>query len=199
VIQQREIRKVGSSATLPIDVRIVAASISDLGEMVREKTFREDLYFRLNVVAIRLPPLRERKDDIPRLAFHFLKKLAAENKKDISDFSPKAMRKLMTYDWPGNVRELENKIEQAVVMCMGKRIDAEDLYIPFDGGEDKEYQDFKQTKRNVVDAFEKKYISEKLHLTSGNVTEASKLAGMERSGFQKIMRKHKIRSLGFRK
>ena len=116
VMQEREFMRLGGTETIKVDVRILAASNVDLAQLVREGRFREDLYHRLNVIAIHLPPLRERKEDIPQLVEHFLRRFCAENQKPPRQFTPAAMRLMMDYDWPGNVRELENVVERAVVL-----------------------------------------------------------------------------------
>jgi len=122
VLQEGEFERVGSERPVRVDVRVLAATNRDLAEMVREGTFREDLYYRLNVVPVHLPPLRERRDDIGLLALHFLRRYAAELKKEVVDFTPDAMRLLAGYRWPGNVRELENVIERAVVLSRAPEI-----------------------------------------------------------------------------
>ena len=127
VIQEREIRRVGGVDSKPVDARIVAASNVDLWDEVQAGRFREDLYYRLNVIMIEMPPLREHPEDIPALAAHFLELYSAENERDIRGLTPEAMDALVTYSWPGNVRELENAIERAVVLCRGEQIDFETL------------------------------------------------------------------------
>src|SRR5205809_6795765 len=117
--------RLGSVETIKVDVRIVAASNADLHKLMAENRFREDLYYRLNVITIALPPLRRRREDIPLLVSHFLEKYAEENKRKVREVTPDAMRILMDYAWPGNVRELENTIERAVVLCTGDRIGIE--------------------------------------------------------------------------
>jgi DNA-binding NtrC family response regulator len=119
VIQEREFMRLGGTETIKVDVRILAATNSDLRKMVTEGRFREDLYYRLNVISIPLPPLRSRKEDIPHLLDHFLKKFGKENGRDNLQFTPDALKALMNYDWPGNVRELENAVERAVVLASG--------------------------------------------------------------------------------
>jgi DNA-binding NtrC family response regulator len=119
VIQEREFMRLGGTETIKVDVRILAATNADLRRLVQENKFREDLYYRLNVITIPLPPLRERKEDIPLLLAHFLKKFSQENGREGLHFSPEAMRMMMDYDWPGNVRELENAVERAVVLSSG--------------------------------------------------------------------------------
>jgi DNA-binding NtrC family response regulator len=123
VIQEREFMRLGSTEIIKVDVRIIAACNVQLLQLVREGKFREDLYHRLNVIAVPLPPLRERKQDIPLLLDHFLKKFSAENSRPLGHFSPAALRLLMDYDWPGNVRELENVVERAVVLSPQEALD----------------------------------------------------------------------------
>src|SRR5512140_2074000 len=123
VIQEREFMRLGGVETIKVDVRIIAATNVDLRRMVEDGRFREDLYYRLHVITVHLPPLRDRKDDIPLLVQHFLEKYGAENNKAGIELSPEALDLLMEYDWPGNVRELENVIERAVVLSSGRRID----------------------------------------------------------------------------
>ncbi len=119
VIQEREFMRLGGTETIRVDVRILAATNADLRKLVQENKFREDLYYRLNVISIPLPPLRERKEDIPQLTEHFLRKYSQENGREGLHFSPEALKILMDYDWPGNVRELENAVERAVVLSSG--------------------------------------------------------------------------------
>jgi two-component system response regulator PilR (NtrC family) len=125
VIQEKEFMRLGSVDTIKVDARIIAATNADLSKLMRENAFREDLYYRLNVITISLPPLRRRREDIPLLVAHFLDKYAEENKRRVRDVTPDAMRLLMDYSWPGNVRELENTIERGVVLCTGDRITVE--------------------------------------------------------------------------
>src|ERR1700677_4537434 len=127
VIQEREFMRLGGTETIKVDVRILAASNEDLSKLVREGRFREDLYHRLNVIAVPLPPLRERKEDVPLLLDHFLAKFAEENKRPVGHFTPAALRLLVDYDWPGNVRELENVVERAVVLSTQESMDADIL------------------------------------------------------------------------
>lgn len=127
VIQEREFMRLGGTETIKVDVRILAATNADLRKLVQENKFREDLYYRLNVINLALPPLRERKEDIPLLLEHFLKKYSQENARDGLHFSPEALKLLMNYDWPGNVRELENAVERAVVLSAGPPLGPEVL------------------------------------------------------------------------
>src|SRR5579862_8568518 len=129
VLQDREFERLGGTKTHKVDVRMVAATNRDLRAALEDGTFREDLYYRLNVVAIDIPPLRDRKEDIPALAKHFLERYARESAKAISGITPEAMRKLMDYHWPGNVRELQNIIERGVTLSLASTIDAADIYL----------------------------------------------------------------------
>ncbi len=127
VLQTRKFERVGGEQTLTVDVRILAATNKDLLAEVKSGNFREDLFYRLNVIPLMLPPLRERKNDIPLLALHFLRRFAGERSKDIREFSTEAMRLLLDYHWPGNVRELENTVEHAAVLAKGGQVEAWDL------------------------------------------------------------------------
>jgi DNA-binding NtrC family response regulator len=126
-LQQREFERVGSNQTLQVDVRVIAATNRDLAQQVQQGRFREDLYYRLNVVSIEMPPLRERASDVPLLATRFLQRYAEENGKELRGFSDEALRRLTQYSWPGNVRELENTVERAVLVCRHHEIRADDL------------------------------------------------------------------------
>ncbi|MBR6975667.1 MAG: sigma-54-dependent Fis family transcriptional regulator, partial [Ottowia sp.] len=126
-LQQGEVQRVGSDTPIKVDVRIIAATNRDLVQEVRERRFREDLYFRLNVISVAVPSLRERAEDIPLLAAHFLQRFATRNRKHIKGFSPQALNLFLRYPWPGNVRELENAVERAVIMCTGDLITEREL------------------------------------------------------------------------
>jgi len=132
VLQDKEFKRVGGTEDIKVDVRIISATNKDLEEEVAEKRFREDLFYRLNVIQIKLPPLRERKEDIPLLAMHFLKKFSEELNKNISNISPGALRLLLNYDYPGNVRELQNIIERAVALENNQELTEENLYSYFE-------------------------------------------------------------------
>jgi len=132
VIQERAFERVGGEETLSVDVRVIAATHRNLREWVQDERFREDLYYRLNVIPIHLPPLRERGEDIPDLAHHFLEKKSVEMGRQIEGIETQAMNILVNYNWPGNVRELENVIERAVVLCDAQRIGASDLPLMID-------------------------------------------------------------------
>ena len=127
VLQEGEFERVGGTKTIRVDVRIVTATNQDLATQVRDKRFREDLFYRLNVITIQVPPLRERHEDVPLLAQHFLRVYAAKNNRQLDGFTDEALGCLEAYSWPGNVRELENVVERAVVLARGLRVDAADL------------------------------------------------------------------------
>ena len=215
VLQEREFERVGGTRTLKVDVRVIAATKVDLLERVRRGLFRKDLYYRLNVVPIRLPPLRERREDIPLLVEHFLKHFGAEGKITIS---PEAMKLLMDYDWPGNVRELENLIERLVVVGAGPQVRPEDLppevRTPVRTGErgpsleevlrrQKELEEMIRMLRaetmeleigtasfeEIVAAKERELIQEALRRTGGNKTKAAELLRMKLSTMRDKMRK----------
>jgi two-component system response regulator HydG len=177
VLQSGEFERVGGTRTLKVDVRLVAATHADLAALVREKRFREDLYYRLNVITIKLPPLRQRREDIPLLVHHFLRKYAAKNTKDVGGFTEEALDILQTYAWPGNVRELENVIERAVVLTQSSQISPADLPETLVRTD--------QAARHLVisigtplEEVEDRLIEETLRYTKGDKTLAAKLLGI---------------------
>jgi DNA-binding NtrC family response regulator len=185
-LQEKEIKPLGSTKTVQADVRIISATNRDLQTATASGEFREDLFYRLNIVPIKIPPLRDRKEDIPLLANHFLRKFAKEFDKDITEISGLALQKLVGYHWPGNVRELENKIQQTVVMTNSNIIRPEDVDSPG------ELDSFKQEKNKVITEFEYNYITKLLSLHQGNITQAAKAAAMDRKNFWQLMKKHRI-------
>ena len=181
-IQFGQIQRLGANTPVATDVRIIAATHRNLEAMIREGNFREDLYFRLNVVSIWVPPLRRRKSDIPLLANHFLERFAERNGKRVTGFSREALDQLMKYPYPGNVRELENLIEHAVVMCRGERIERSDLPAPMlepDGGSGLfDPADLEAGYRDKLHAFEQAMIEEALQRSAGNRSAAARLLGI---------------------
>ena len=207
VLQEREFTPVGGTKAKKVDIRLIAATNKDLEKMIKEETFREDLYYRLNIVPIYLPPLRERQEDIPILAVHFLKKYAEEMGKTIKGFTPEAMEKLMRYPWPGNVRELENVIERTVVMIDDEMVRVEHLILP--GQQEKEILENqipmtsdelkeikKQMREKAVEEIEKAFVLNALERHQWNVTRAAEEVGMLRPNFQALMRKYNLRARG---
>ena len=183
---ERTFERVGSNKTVTADVRLVAATNKNLEELVKAGTFREDLFFRLRVVEIVLPPLRERPDDIPLLAQRFLREFAEENKKSVNEFTADALEMLMKYSWPGNVRELRTAIEHAVVLCRGERISARDLPPSVRTGEvmGGTGRVLGQNDLTVKEA-EKQLIARALKETNGNRTLAAEKIGMSRRTFHR--------------
>jgi two-component system response regulator AtoC len=181
---ERTFERVGSNKTLTADVRLIAATNKNLEELVKAGKFREDLFFRLRVVEINLPPLRERTGDIPLLAQKFLREFADENKKPVNDFAADALQLLMNYSWPGNVRELRTAIEHTVVLCRSEKISARDLPPSVRGGRTDEVQLSPQKALTVKDA-EKQLIVRALKDTDGNRTLAAKKIGMSRRTFHR--------------
>jgi DNA-binding NtrC family response regulator len=205
VLQEREFTPVGGTKAKKVDIRLIAATNKDLEKMIKEETFREDLYYRLNIVPIYLPPLRERQEDISLLAVHFLKKYAEEMGKTVKGFTPEAMEKLMRYPWPGNVRELENVIERTVVMIEDEMIRPEYLILP--GQREKENLDehvpmtseeLKEIKKHMrekaVEEIERAFVLNALERNHWNVTRAAEEVGMLRPNFQALMRKYNLRA-----
>ena len=186
VLEQDEIIRVGSNVPTTVDVRIVAATHRRLEDLVKEGAFREDLYFRLKVVTLYIPPLRERKDDIPLVASHFLKDLAAAHDKEITDFSPEARHQLAAYDWPGNVRELRNCIEHMVVVTTDTILDIDDLPDHIVPGDSPTAELQALVGFSLADA-ERELIRNTLAMVGGNRVEAAKTLGIgERTLYRKI-------------
>lgn len=184
-VQDREVREVGSDTTNKIDVRIVVATNRDLGEAVKAGTFRSDLYYRIQVVPLVIPPLRDRRDDIPVMAHHFLKQSVARTKKDVRGFTPAAMQKLTLYHWPGNVRELENVIEKAVIMSRQDMV-TPDLLPSSNTVSEAPLRPLTEAKEE----FERGYLKSVLQLTNGNISRAAQFAGRYRADFYKMLRKY---------
>jgi len=174
VLEEKEFTRVGGNEPIKVDVRVISATNKDLRRAIANGQFREDLYYRLNVVAIELPPLRERKEDIPLLAQHFLRKFALDNQKNIIDFSPEAIKFLLDYDWPGNIRELENAIERAVVLSKANSITIADL-----PHENLSLTGSASIGKNIKEV-EKNHIINVLCETSGNYSEAARILGISR-------------------
>jgi two-component system, NtrC family, response regulator AtoC len=184
---ERTFERVGSNKTLTADVRLVAATNKNLEELVKAGTFREDLFFRLRVVEIVLPPLRERSGDIPLLAQRFLREFAEENKKNVNEFTADALELLMKYSWPGNVRELRTAIEHALVLCRGEKISARDLPPSVRAGDTAAVDTGRVLARNdlTVKEAEKQLIARALKETNGNRTLAAEKIGMSRRTFHR--------------
>jgi two-component system, NtrC family, response regulator HydG len=179
VLQEGEYERLGGTRTLQVDVRIVAATNQDLSDMVKEKRFREDLYYRLNVITVRVPPLRERHEDIRVLAQHYLRVYAAKNGRKLEGFSNEALERLESYAWPGNVRELENLIERTVLLARKDRIDAEDLPEEVAGVKRPPRDAILELVGTPLADIEQRLLDETLRITGGNKTQAAKLLGID--------------------
>jgi two-component system, NtrC family, response regulator HydG len=191
VLQEREITRVGGSEVLKINVRVIAASNKDLKKEMGKGRFREDLFYRLNVVALHVPPLRERREDIPLLTQHFLNLFAEKNSKSIKGFTPQAMEKLLKYAWPGNVRELMNAVERAVVLSRGDFLDADELALLMADTAVVEKIDQNSRPANIpLEEVEKRTILEALDNACGNKSEAARRLGITRKTLRAKLEKY---------
>ncbi|NWF56836.1 MAG: sigma-54-dependent Fis family transcriptional regulator [Syntrophaceae bacterium] len=195
VLQERQFYPLGSEEPVEVDVRVIVATQRDLAEQVKQGLFREDLFYRIHVIPVHLPPLRERKEDIPPLVEHFLKKFSGQMKKEVKGLNPGVLQKLMLHDWPGNVRELENAVEYAVAMTRQDFI-GEDLFFQ---AKPAEKSDSPKSFKEAKEAFEKDYLRNLLGLCQGNVSQAAKMAGKYRADFYDLLRKHNLQTADFKK
>lgn len=193
VLEDRQVRPVGSTQPVSVDVRIISATHRDLETAKNEGTFREDLFYRLNVVSLRLPSLAERREDIPLLAAYFLKRVSDKYTKQVNAFAPEALELLVAAPWPGNVRQLYNVVEQTVALTTTP-------VIPFSlvqnaiQREQREFDSFDEARRR----FERDYLSQLLKITEGNVTQAAKLAKRNRTEFYKLLQRHQLEPARFK-
>jgi DNA-binding NtrC family response regulator len=204
LLQEGEYRPIGSVVTRRADLRFIAATHHDLKADIRAQTFREDLYYRLRVVHLELPPLRDRREDIPLLAQHFLRKHARRHGKPVTRISPAAVQTLLQHDYPGNVRELENAIERAVVFCGGDTLGLNDLGLE----EDRPYLDlpledaadlgFREARERALRLFHRQYIATLLRETAGNVSRAAERAGIQRQYLHRLMKEAEIDAADFK-
>ena len=190
VIQEREVTRIGSTKPIKVDVRILAATSENLADSIRKEKFREDLFYRLSVVPIHLPPLRERKEDIPPLVDHFLQKYNKRARKKINSISPSVKKALMEYDWPGNIRELENTVERAVVLSKGDEIKLEDLVYH---GISSSASLFHPSggRYKTLDEIEKEYVKTVLQAQHGNKSRTAKILGIDRKTLTAKINKYK--------
>ena len=209
-LEERQFYPIGSEKPVQVDVRVIVATKKDLEEEVKKGLFREDLFYRIHVIPIRLPPLRAREEDIPHLAGHLLQKIARQMKKDVKGLTPQAMKKLMLHDWPGNVRELENTLEYAVTMAEGEVV-TEDLIfetrVPAGAGSqepalrgdllpgDGPLKSLKEARAE----FEKAYLIRLLEHSHGSAAKAAEIAGKYRADFYDLLKKHGIKLQEFKK
>ncbi len=203
-LQNHEYKPIGGPRTETADLRVITATNRDLSRAVQEGSFREDLYYRINVVPIRVPPLRERKDDIPLLVNHFVSLYKNELKKQVDGFSPAALRKLMEHSWPGNIRELQNVVKKTLVMTTASLILPDDLALPEPGtlgsvtaeGGPRVYRVLKQ---QVLERFEREYVTRLLEEQRGNVAAAAREAGLDRKNFWVLVRRAGLDAKEFRR
>jgi len=205
VLQESEVRPVGSSGVRKVDVRVIAASHVDLGTAVEQGRFRQDLYYRLNVVVLRVPGLREKLDDLPLLAAHFLRKHGGDKPPSLS---PDALDAMTSYGWPGNVRELENAVLHAIALHHGEVIGAESLPAAVVGrqrvvgtgtaGDEDVLEPLTEAKRRASAAFEKRYLIKVMEKSKGSVSEAARLAGLDRTNFRRLLQRHGIDPAAFK-
>ncbi len=216
LIQESEYRPLGYSKNIKADIRLLAATNIDLRYLVERKVFREDLFYRLNVVPLHIPPLRERKEDIPILIKHFVKRYSREYNKPINVIPVEVMNVLASYSWPGNIRELENKIQQLVVMSTSSVISAENIQLTLKEPLSKEtiieyinaakesiinqseIETFNVAKKKVNDLFEKSYLTQLLSVYKGDMVRASKIAGKSRTAFWNLLKKQNLSPKQFR-
>ena len=188
VLQEREVRPVGANRTTPVDVRVISATHHDLDRAIADGAFREDLFYRLNVIRLELPPLRERKEDIPLLANHFLAQVRRPSGQGARKFAPEAMERLVAADWPGNVRQLMNVVEQTALLSPGAMIPATQV--------DKALRQRSQPRLEPLaaarNAFEHDYLVRLLQITEGNISQAARIAERNRTEFYKLLKKHQL-------
>jgi len=196
VLQEQQFYPIGSEKPIEVNVRVIVATNKNLEDQAKQGLFREDLFYRIHVIPVFLPPLRERKEDIPPLVEYFLKRFSQQMKKEVKGLAPSAMQRLMLYDWPGNVRELENTMEYAVAMTNHNVITEEFILqtkaalIP-----DETLKPLKEAR----DTFEKSYLIHLLQICGGNVSKAARLAGKYRADFYELLKKHDLKTVDFKK
>jgi DNA-binding NtrC family response regulator len=205
VMESGEYKPVGSGKTSLCDVRVIAATNKDLSRMVSEGSFREDLFYRLNVFPIRLPSLRERKDDIAKLAYHFLRSFCRKTGKRIEGFSDDALAMLISHQWPGNIRQLKNTIERLVILADSDCLDRNSLQglqvdeKPKINKLPETLDELKAVKRDLLEnhfgGIEKSFLLKALTDCDGNITRAAQQVGMQRSNFSSLMKKHNVSAL----
>jgi DNA-binding NtrC family response regulator len=212
VLQEKEVQPLGQNKTLAVDVRVLASTNQDLEAKIKKGEFREDLFYRLNVMTVTMPSLADIASDIPMLAQHFLERFCREHGRDGLELGAEALQALMRHRWQGNVRELQNVINRAVLLCRGPVIAVEDLWEHegeeeltmsqragfASGWEEWRHVSYKQAKQRVLEQFNARYLTEALKRTQGNVTTAARDCGMERQAFQRLLRRYHIEAGSFR-
>jgi two-component system response regulator HydG len=204
-LQEGEVRPVGATEHIKVDVRVIAATNVDLKKAMAQGRFREDLFYRLNVISIALPPLRARREDVALLAYHFLARYAQRAGKKVERFSAEALRSLEQFHWPGNVRELENAVERAVVLARGPEVSVDELPAAVTSAAqvvdvapkaapsvEAPLMPYVQAKKLAVGAFDQQYLTRVLAKTGGNITAAAALAGLDRSNFRRLVKQYQL-------
>ncbi len=202
VLQSQEFRRIGDDQDRRVDVRIITATNRDLDQLVARGSFRQDLYYRINVFPMHLPPLRERPEDVGLLVRHFINKYRDRLGKTCDGISPAALARFLSYDFPGNVRELENKVHQAMVMASGRLIDDGDVALPAGRagrGRVDLSRPFRELKQEAIDAFEVQYLTELLREHQGNLAQAARAAGMDRKNLWALAVRHGLDRTRFKK
>lgn len=193
-LEEKEFYPLGAQKTIKVDLRIISASNKDIELEVEKGNFRSDLFYRIHVFPIKIPPLRERKEDLPLLVEHFIENIAKKINKDIKAITPQALQKIMLYFWPGNVRELENIIECAAVMARDDVISEDLIVLPTQKMDESAFRSFKESKQD----FERSYLIELMKISRGNVSQAAKLAGKYRADLYALLEKYNLNPLDFR-
>jgi DNA-binding NtrC family response regulator len=199
-LQTRQYRPLGSPKSVVADLRVIAATNADLRRHVEERRFREDLYYRLNILSLFIPPLRQRLDDIPALAAHFVRQHVDEARRGLISISADALRMLQRYTWPGNVRELEGIIQRALVLSPARVLEPEHLEVPVsaDTAATRDAASLREAKASAVREFERRYLTQVLAVCNGNISQAARTAGKERRAFQRLLDKHALDRRVFR-
>jgi DNA-binding NtrC family response regulator len=197
-LQERAFRRIGGHELRETDIRLIAATNVDLAQQVKEKTFREDLFYRLNVINIVLPPLRDRREDIPLLAMHFVERFGQHRVPPIRGISPEAMMMLQAYDWPGNVRQLQNAIERAVALAETEYLDVSDFperivrVRPETADANQDADDLLATRKRIIRGYERDYVVRLLKEHAGNISAAARQAGINRRTLYRLLDRYDI-------
>ncbi len=200
LLEDKEYKPLGDPRPRKADIRIIAATNTDLRSLVKEGKFREDLFYRLKIVSLYIPSLRERKEDVPILVEHFINKYSKKYNKPYKEITEDTMRAFISYSWPGNIRELENVIQQIIVMSTTSVISAVNIQLPISEpiAKKSKHEYFKVAKKKVIDSFEKSYLIQLMEECQGNVVRAAKIAGKSRTGLWNLLKKYDIAPRHFR-
>lgn len=194
LLQEKEYKPLGDSKSHKADIRIIAATNKDLQMLIREGSFREDFFYRLDVISLHIPPLRERKEDIPILAEHFIDRYSKEFDKPVKKITEDALETLVSYSWPGNIRELENQIQKMIVLSTTPIINDDHIQSHINSADNRDIrtEDLKSAKKKIIRSFEEKYLKSLLLEQRGNVVSAASRAGKSRTAFWNLLKKYSI-------